>query len=198
MKKILTNSVPKFCNHYLRYNKTFTGVLKKHWSNHTKPIQNTSTRQSLSRQRLITFHIISIFLFHNQLLNIQTSNSRFYIWLSIFIMLTQFEIKLLNLICRICGQSFTSPFCLENGRVSLKPNQSNLYLFVIGFLLISSLVSKTYVILRHDHDINNLILSTIFWLFSVAGITIQLNLWLYKHELIRLTNQISCINWFWS
>ena len=114
-------------------------------------------------------------------------------------MLTQFEVKLLNLICRISGKSLTIPFYyLENGRLFLKPIQNNLTTCLTWLLLVTSLGSKTYGIIQNqDQDINNLILSSIFWLPSVTVIILQLNLWLYPDELIRLTNQILYINWFW-
>lgn len=112
-------------------------------------------------------------------------------------MLTQLERKLLTLICRISGKTFTIPFhYLENGRISLKPIQNNLQSSVTWLLLITSLILKTYSIVQ-DQDISNLILSTIFWLPSATVVTLQLNLWLYRDELVRLTNQISYINSFW-
>ena len=111
-------------------------------------------------------------------------------------MLTEVEMKVVDLFYRFSCKSVTIPFCWERGNISLKQNQNILCNSGIWLLLISCFALKTCM-LYQKKDINDFILNGIFFLAIVANIIIQLTVVLYKNELVQLINQILHINLCW-
>ena len=111
-------------------------------------------------------------------------------------MLTQLEMKVLDLVYRFSCKSFTIPFCWENGRISIKKNRNILTNYIIWLLLLPFLVLKTLMLFQQN-DINELIIYGIFVLGILANITNQLTVQLYKNELVQLVNGTLHMNLCW-
>ena len=111
-------------------------------------------------------------------------------------MLTQVEMQVLDLVYRFCCKSVTIPFCWKSGRLSLKGNQNILYKYGLWLLLLSCLVLKTCMLFQKD-DINEFIMSGIFFIATFANIVFQLTILFYQNELTQLINQILQMNSCW-
>ena len=111
-------------------------------------------------------------------------------------MLTQVEMKVLDLVYSFSSKSPTIPFCWENGTISLKSNQKVVYGYIVWLLLLSSLALKTSMLFLNK-DINSFILSGIIFLACVSNVIFQLTIWLYKIELVGLINQLLYMNSCW-
>ena len=111
-------------------------------------------------------------------------------------MLTQVELKVLELAYKFSCKSVTIPFCWENGSISLKKNRNILQNYFIWFLLLPGSVLKTCILFQKN-DINELIINGIFVLGILANITNQLTVGLYKTELVQLVNGILYMNLSW-
>ena len=111
-------------------------------------------------------------------------------------MLTQVELKTLNLAYRFSCKSFTLPFCWKNGSISLKKNRNILHNCIIWLLLLPFLALKTCMLFQQN-DINDLIIYGIFVLGILANISNQLTAQLYKNELVQLVNGILHLNLYW-
>ena len=113
-----------------------------------------------------------------------------------FAMLTQVEMKALNLVYSFCCQSSTITFCWESGSLSLKENQNILYKYGIWFLLLPCLVLKTCMLFQKV-DINEFILNGLFFITIVGNVVFQLTILLYRTQLVQLVNQILQMNLCW-
>ena len=111
-------------------------------------------------------------------------------------MLTQLEMKVLDLVYRFSCKSFTIPFCWENGRISIKKNRNILTNYIIWLLLLPFLVLKTLMLFQQN-DVNELIINGILVLGILANITNQLTVQLYKNELVQLVNGTLHMNLCW-
>ena len=111
-------------------------------------------------------------------------------------MLTQVELKVLNLAFKFTCNSITIPFCWKNGSISLKQNRNILHNYLIWFLLLPGSVLKTCILFQKN-DINELIINGISVLGILANITNQLTVGLYKNELVQLINGILHMNLCW-
>ena len=111
-------------------------------------------------------------------------------------MLTEIEMKVINLIYSLSCKSFTIPFSWSNGSISLKQNQNIVYNFITWVLLILSLALKVFMVFQKN-NINEVILNGLFLIVIVGNIIFQLTICLYQTELVQLINQTLLMNSCW-
>ena len=111
-------------------------------------------------------------------------------------MLTQFELKVLDLVYHFNCKIITIPFCWNGDRMALKSKSRVLYVITIRMLVLLGLVLRTSIIIQ-TNDINGLILGGLMVLSCASDVIFQINICLYQAEFVELTNQILHMNSSW-